>query len=90
MRRSDRSWPSYGATVKKRPPGAKRLDYCGGDRLAGIDRPTMILIESDLAWSLAIDNPSLPQVGRCIELPHRGRKRPKGRTDVRLELRSDG
>jgi CRP/FNR family cyclic AMP-dependent transcriptional regulator len=49
----------------------------------------MILIESDLAWSLAIDNPSLPQVGRCFELPHRDRKRPRGRTDVRLELRSE-
>jgi hypothetical protein len=45
---------------------------------------------ADLAWSLAIDNASLPQVGRCFELPHRDGKRPKGRTDVRLELRSDG
>ena len=55
-----------GSNREEKTPGAKRLDYCGGDRRAGIDRPPMILIESDLAWSLAIDNPSLPQVGRCF------------------------
>jgi hypothetical protein len=71
-------------------PGAQRLDHCGGDRRAEIDRPAMILIESDLAWSLAIDNPSLPKVRRCFELPHRDCNWPRGRTDVRLELRRDG
>src|ERR1700689_5291183 len=70
--------------------GTKRLDHCGGDRRAGVDCPAMIVIESDLAWSFAIDNPSLPQVRRCFELPHRDRNRPRGRTDVRLDLRSDG
>ena len=79
-----------GSNRGEKTPGAKRFDHCGGDRRAGIDRPAMILIESDLAWRLAIDNPALPQVCGCFELPHRDRKRPRGRTDVRLELRSDG
>ena len=71
-------------------PGAQRLDHCGGDRHAGIDRPAMILTESCLPWSLAIGNPSLLKLREGFELPHRDCNWRRGRTDVRLELRSDG